>query len=108
MEIKEFKKLAINLDNFTAKEVDEFELMDIEELEEYQNELERDSGNYSNWDHIRALFTMKSKMLDFLGDISSVEEKPEESFLEKISKMDLSCKGEEYEEYNRMGWGNNN
>ena len=64
MEIKEFKKLALGLDNFTAKEVDEFELMNIEELEAYQNELERDSGNFSDWDHIRALFTMKSRMLE--------------------------------------------
>lgn len=60
MEIKEFKKYTNNLNEFSADEVDEFEFMRIDELESYQDELERDTGNLSNWDHIRAFITLKA------------------------------------------------
>lgn len=35
-----------------------------EELDTYQNELEIDSGNVSNWDHLRALITLKKMLTD--------------------------------------------
>lgn len=59
--IDEFKKYVIDLNRFTAAEVDEFTLMRSDELDEYQTELERDSGNLSDWDHLRAFITLKAK-----------------------------------------------
>ena len=63
MEIKEFEKLAICLDNFNVSQVKDFELMTDKELVYYQIDLEGDTGNLSDWDHIRAFFTMKAKVM---------------------------------------------
>lgn len=62
MDINEFKKYTIDLSQFTAADVDEFTLMRSDELDEYQTELERDSGNLSDWDHLRAFITLKAKV----------------------------------------------
>ena len=63
MEIKEFKKYAIDLDYFTAYDVDTFEFMTDEDLFDYQTDLERNDGdNLSCLDHLRALFTMKKRI----------------------------------------------
>lgn len=63
MTIDEFKKYAIDINHFSAADVDEFTLMRSDELDEYQTELERDTGNLSDWDHLRAFFTLKSKIM---------------------------------------------
>lgn len=63
MELKEFKNYTKNLDAYTAQEVEEMEPMTNEELESYQRELEYDGGNLSNWDHVRALITLKRQVL---------------------------------------------
>jgi hypothetical protein len=65
MDIKEFNQYTDNLEAYSASEVKEFEFMTDEELKEYQIDLEEaDGGNISTWDHIRALFTMKKKVLE--------------------------------------------
>ncbi len=63
MEIKDFKKYTNNLSAFTADDVEGFELMSDKEIEEYQVLLEEDTGELSDWDHIRAFYTMKDKLL---------------------------------------------
>lgn len=60
MELKEFKEYTTNLHEHSADQVDDFEFMSNDELESYQDELERDTGNLSDWDHIRAFITMKA------------------------------------------------
>lgn len=60
MELKHFKKLTTNLSAFTAQDIDEFTFMSSDELNSYQRELEIDSGNLSEWDHLRAFYTLKS------------------------------------------------
>jgi len=63
MDINVFKKYTKNLRTYSASDVARFELMTDEELEEYQNEIERyDSGIFSDWDHIRAIITFKHKL----------------------------------------------
>lgn len=62
MEFTIFKKLAKNIDAFQPSEIDEFEFMTDDELDEYQIELERCSGNLSDWDHTRALFTLRHRL----------------------------------------------
>ena len=61
MDIKELKKYTRHLRAFTAQEVDCLELMTDDELDLYEHELMFDSGNLSEWDHVRALITLKSK-----------------------------------------------
>lgn len=56
MDISEFERYAINIDAFQPMEIKNFEFMSDEELEAYQTELEYDTGNLSDWDHIRAFF----------------------------------------------------
>lgn len=65
MELKEFKQYTKNLYLYDAEQVDSFEAMTDEELDDYQNELERDTGNLSEWDHIRAHITLKKRIADF-------------------------------------------
>ncbi|MBU8573638.1 hypothetical protein [Bacillus pumilus] len=60
MDLKIFKKLTSNLSAFTAAEIDEFNYMTSDELNSYQRELENDTGNLSDWDHLRAFYTLKS------------------------------------------------
>ena len=60
MEIKQFKKLTSNLSEFTADEIDNFTFMSSDELNNYQSELEIDAGNLSEWDHLRAFYTLTS------------------------------------------------
>jgi hypothetical protein len=62
MEINEFKKYTNNIDAFHPSEIEFFRFMSDDELKEYQHELEYDTGNLSNWDHVRALFTLKHKI----------------------------------------------
>ncbi len=60
MELKYFKKLTSNLSAFTAQDIDNFTFMTSDELNSYQRELEHDAGNLSQWDHLRAFYTLKS------------------------------------------------
>ncbi|MCM3366028.1 hypothetical protein HKK70_08690 [Bacillus safensis] len=60
MDPKHFKKLTSNLSAFTAQEIDDFNYMTSDELNSYQRELENDTGNLSDWDHLRAFYTLKS------------------------------------------------
>ncbi|MDM5298200.1 hypothetical protein QUF51_08505 [Bacillus pumilus] len=60
MDLKQFKKLTSNLCAFTAAEIDEFNYMTSDELNSYQRELENDTGNLSDWDHLKAFYTLKS------------------------------------------------
>jgi hypothetical protein len=66
MEIKEFEKYARNLGEFSAADVKDFTTMTNAELDEYQDELEQDTGNLSDWDHIRAFITMKIMLAEAL------------------------------------------
>lgn len=59
MDLKIFKKLTSNLSAFTAAEIDEFNYMTSDELNSYQRELENNTGNLSDWDHLRAFYTLK-------------------------------------------------
>ncbi|MEH7195469.1 hypothetical protein [Bacillus safensis] len=69
MDLKIFKKLTSNLSAFTAAEIDEFNYMTSDELNSYQRELENDTGNLSDWDHLRAFYTLKS----IIGEMKSEE-----------------------------------
>ncbi|PRS48137.1 hypothetical protein [Bacillus sp. MZGC1] len=60
MDLKHFKKLTSNLSAFTAEEIDDLCWMTSEKLNGYQRELENDTGNLSDWDHLRAFYTLKS------------------------------------------------
>lgn len=73
MDIKEFKKYTNNLDQYSADEVDSFEVMNDIELEEYQREVEFDTGNLSDYDHIRAIITFKKKLEFWKGLAESCE-----------------------------------
>lgn len=64
MEIKEFKQYTNNLNQYSASEIDEFAFMTEAELDSYQSELEYDSGNLSDWDHLRAFITLKKKVAE--------------------------------------------
>lgn len=68
MDIQELKKYTNNLEKYSAADVDSLEFMTDEELEDYQREVEHDSGNVSNFDHIRAIITYKEK-IDFWKDL---------------------------------------
>jgi hypothetical protein len=67
MEIKEFRKYARNLSGYSASDVDEFTFMTEEELDEYQDEVEQDTGNTSNWDDCRAIITFR-KIIEELSE----------------------------------------
>ncbi|MFC8686028.1 hypothetical protein [Brevibacillus porteri] len=81
MTIDEFKKYAIDLKRFNVAEVEELILMQPDELDQYQTELERDTGNLSNWDHFRAFITMKAKVKTYedvaLNHTNSIREEGE-------------------------------
>lgn len=62
MKFNEFLKYAKHPEYFTAEEVNEFEFMTNRELDKYQRELEKDGGNLSDWDHIRAIFTFQKEI----------------------------------------------
>lgn len=83
MELKEFKKYIFHLDEFSASEVDDFEFMNNDELEEYQNNLEIDAGCLSEWDHLRAFITLKMRVEKLLYRHETILNKEE---TEKILK----------------------
>lgn len=62
MEFVKFLDLIHDMNNFTVEEADAFELMNEDELTDYQNNLEKDAGELSEWDHLRAFLTMKEKV----------------------------------------------
>jgi hypothetical protein len=62
MDINEFKKYTKNLNAYTIRDVEELTTMTEKEFDSYQNELESDAGNLSEWDHIRAIFTLKREI----------------------------------------------
>lgn len=64
MEISEFRKYINYIDEYRPSDIEDFKFMTDDELYEYQDELEFDNGNLSNWDHIRAFITMKKKLYD--------------------------------------------
>lgn len=59
MEFKVFQKYTKNIEQYSAYEVDKLTAMPEEELDNYQKELEFDTGNLSDWDHIRAGITFR-------------------------------------------------
>lgn len=64
MELEKFKNYTKNLRHYTGEDIDKFEFLTDEEIENYQDEIERNDGdNLSPWDHIRAFITMKSKIV---------------------------------------------
>lgn len=63
MDIKELKKYTNNLHLYTAEDVYSLKAMTDDELEDYQREVEYDSGNLSNFDHIRAIITFKKNIV---------------------------------------------
>jgi hypothetical protein len=89
MEIKEFKKLAIDLDEFTANEVDNLEFMNAEELDDYQIEIERDTGNTSNWDDIRAILTFRHKINELNEEIEELKNSID--FKDRFDGMTINC-----------------
>jgi hypothetical protein len=62
MDANEFKKYTKNLNAYTLQDVEDLKIMTENELESYQYELENESGNLSEWDHLRALFTLKHQI----------------------------------------------
>lgn len=62
MEFIKFLDLIHDMNNFTVEEAKEFELMNGDELLDYQTNLEKDAGALSEWDHLRAFLTMKEKV----------------------------------------------
>jgi hypothetical protein len=72
MEFKEFKNYTKNTHAYTASEVEELEPMTDIELEQYQYELDEETGNLSNWDHIRAIITLKKKNKELESQISEL------------------------------------
>lgn len=62
MDMNKFKLYTKNLDAYTVRDVGELEFMTDAELDEFQHELEEDSGNISNWDLCRMVITMRKKI----------------------------------------------
>lgn len=62
MEIAQFKSLVHDIKNFNGEEIEEFELMSENELQWYYRELETDTGGLSDWDHLRAIYTLKYRL----------------------------------------------
>lgn len=62
MDISLLKKYTKNLCAYTAEEVDELEFMTDDELEAYQNDIEKDTGNHSDYDSIRAIITLRHRV----------------------------------------------
>jgi hypothetical protein len=62
LHIDKFMKFTGNPDSYSAREVADLTLMSDDELSDYQYEVEMDSGNLSQWDHIRAIFTFKNQV----------------------------------------------
>lgn len=67
MDIKDFRKYARNLSYYAVSDVDEFTFMTNKELDEYQDEVEQDTGNTSNWDDCRAIITFR-KIIEELSE----------------------------------------
>lgn len=73
MDLKTFKALAINTNEFTADQIDNFKLMSSEELISYQKNLEVDGGFSSKWNHLRAFFTLKAAIIELKDTLNKVE-----------------------------------
>lgn len=73
MEFDKFERYVENVDLFTASEVKEFEFMGYNEMENYQMELEQSTGNLSEWDHFRALITLKHRVWEQSKYIDELE-----------------------------------
>lgn len=65
MDISEFKKYTTNLNAYTLSDVDELTVMTEKEFEHYQYEFDHDTGNLSDWDHLRASVTLKRQIEDW-------------------------------------------
>jgi len=63
MTIPEFEKLVADIDNYTPNDIKNFKFMSDEEIIDLQYEIEKDTGNYSNWDILRAFITFKNKLI---------------------------------------------
>lgn len=77
MEINEFINYTENLDQYTVDEMTKLQPMTDQELKDYQSEIEYDSGNLSDWDHIRAIITFKriiAKQNEELNRLQIVEQ----------------------------------
>lgn len=63
MDTKLFKMLAGDYNDYNLDEVEEMEIMTIDEVNNLQRILEKDSGDYTNWDLLRLCFTCKNYLL---------------------------------------------
>lgn len=74
MEIKEFKKYSKCIDSWTGKEIDEFELLTDDELDEIQYDLENNYGdNLAPIDTSRAFLTFRYKIAKLEDALSNRE-----------------------------------
>lgn len=73
MNLEKFMKFTGNPDAYSAADVARLELMTEDELSDYQHEIETDSGNLSDWDHIRALMTFKDKNFEQQQEIDRLK-----------------------------------
>lgn len=72
MDIKEFKQYTNNLDAYSASDIDKLTPMTDEELENYQYELDNDTGNTSTWDDARAFYTLKMRNKELESQLSEL------------------------------------
>lgn len=59
MNIVLFKELVGDYNSYNLDEIAEMQLLTLEEVDKMQREIEIDSGNLSDWDHLRLCFTCK-------------------------------------------------
>ena len=62
MDIKLFKALANDYTKYNLGEIEEIEIMTLDEVNSLLTEMERETGNHSDWDVIRVIFTCKYYM----------------------------------------------
>lgn len=64
MEISELRLYNKSLDSYTALDVEELEPMTDNELDDYQYEIENDTGNTSVWDDTRAIISFRKQIYE--------------------------------------------
>ncbi|MEK3821387.1 hypothetical protein MKY20_20140 [Cytobacillus sp. FSL W8-0315] len=92
MDLKKFMKLTGNPDQYSARDVADLTLMTDAELSDYQYEIEFDTGNLSDWDHIRAVMTFKDKIYEQQQEIERLNacEESHLCLLDAISQLSNS------------------
>lgn len=59
MDIKLFKELAGDIDEYSISDIEALEIMTPDEVEEILRDTEKAGGNHSDWDVLRLCFTCK-------------------------------------------------